>query len=68
MPEPELTASDLLGPINLGLSVDGLLKELNTVFPETSPDKGESYEDLRWRGGQRSVVRWIQSRLQEDGT
>jgi hypothetical protein len=63
---PKLTASDFLGPINLGLTPKDLLKELNDVFPEASPEYNETIEQLRWRGGQRSVVRWIQSRLNKD--
>lgn len=63
---PELTANDLLGPINLGLTPKDLLEELNNAFPEASPEYHETIEKLMWRGGQRSVVRWIQSRLNKD--
>lgn len=66
MPKPELNARDLLGPINLGLTPEKLLEELEEVFPELSPQFNESFEKLRWRGGQRDVVRWIRSRLMED--
>lgn len=66
MPKPELTARDLLGPINLGLSVETLLEELEEVFPERSPQYNESVDKLRWRGGQRDVVNWIRARLTQD--
>jgi len=49
-----------------GLSTDSLLAELEETFPEESPGRTESYEDLMWRGGQRSVVNWIKQRI-EDG-
>jgi hypothetical protein len=61
-----LTARDLLGPINLGLTVESLLQELEDVFPEMSPQPKEPHEELMWRGGQRSVVRWIRSRIEMD--
>jgi hypothetical protein len=63
---PDITARDLLGSIDLGLTVEALLKELDEVFPEQSPQYNESIEKLKWRGGQRDVVRWIRSRLQEE--
>ena len=66
MPEPELTARDLLGPINLGLTASALLEELEERFPEQSPQYNEKIEKLMWRGGERSVVNWIRSRLQEE--
>jgi hypothetical protein len=50
----------------LGLTPRSLLNELEDVFPEQSPEFGESYNDLRWRGGQRSVVRWIKDRIETD--
>lgn len=66
MLNPELTAHDLLGPLNLGLSTKDLLDELEEVFPEQSPQYNEKIEKLMWRGGQRDVVRWIRSRLMEE--
>lgn len=63
---PEITARDLLSSVSLGLTVESLLNELDSVFPEQSPQYNESIEKLRWRGGQRDVVRWIRSRLQEE--
>lgn len=63
---PDITARDLLGSIDFGLTVEALLKELDEVFPEQSPQYNESIEKLKWRGGQRDVARWIRSRLQEE--
>lgn len=37
-----------------------LLETLNKLFPEKSPVVGESMEQLMFRGGQRSVVRFLE--------
>lgn len=42
--------------------LDELIDELNEIYPDKSPQAGEDFADLRWRGGQRSVVDWIVSR------
>jgi hypothetical protein len=47
------------------LSTDSLLAELEDTFPEESPGRAESLEDLMWRGGQRSVVNWIKERIND---
>lgn len=65
MPD-NLTARDLMGPISLGLTVNDLLEELDERFPEQSPQLHEGQDLLMWRGGERNVVNWIRSRLQED--
>ena len=49
-----------------GLPTDSLIDELDETFPEESPSRTESIEDLMWRGGQRNVVNWIKQRI-EDG-
>jgi len=36
-----------------------LLTELDKLFPEMSPDKDWSEKDCMWKGGQRSVVRYL---------
>jgi hypothetical protein len=47
---------------------DELLQVLNTLFPERSPEIGETDRDLVWRGGQRSVIRFLNEkyRLQNE--
>lgn len=62
----ELTPIGLLQPLNIGLTPEGLLEELEQQFPERSPYLNETYPGLMWRGGQRAVVNWIRSRIQED--
>lgn len=45
-----------------------LLEELNKRFPAKSPDKDEAYIDLMWRGGQRSVVDFLNTIYEEQET
>jgi hypothetical protein len=52
--------------LNLGLTVDGLLNELETVFPPVNPTPETPLNQIMYRAGQRSVLEWIQSKLNED--
>lgn len=45
-----------------------LLEELNKRFPAKSPDKNETHVDLVWRGGQRSVVDFLNTIYEEQET
>jgi len=40
-----------------------LVNYLNQQIPSKSPQKGETVEELQWRGGQRSVVDLLQQAL-----
>jgi hypothetical protein len=62
---PPLSLATLTQPLNVGLSIETLLAELNERFPEQSPQFREDHEMLMWRGGQRDVVMWIQSKVDE---
>lgn len=42
-----------------------LLEELNKRFPAKSPDRNETQNDLMWRGGQRSVVDFLNTIYEE---
>lgn len=42
-----------------------LLEELNKRFPAKSPDRTETQNDLMWRGGQRSVVDFLNTIYEE---
>lgn len=42
-----------------------LLNELNTRFPVMAPQYLEQYDMLMWRGGQRSVVDFMQTLYEE---
>lgn len=36
-----------------------LLAALDILFPEKSADKSDTHDDVVWRGGERSVVRFL---------
>tara|TARA_B100000963_G_scaffold285862_1_gene254835 strand:+ start:1317 stop:1493 length:177 start_codon:yes stop_codon:yes gene_type:complete len=42
-----------------------LLDELNQRFPNQSPQIGETHQDLIWRGGQRSVIEFLNKVFEE---
>ena len=42
-----------------------LLDELNRRFPNQSPQDGEIYQGLIWRGGQRSVIEFLNTVFEE---
>ena len=50
----------------LGLTVEQLLAELEDVFPPVNPTPDTSLSQVMFRAGQRSVVEWIQSKLDEE--
>lgn len=52
--------------LNLGLTVERLLEELEDTFPTVNPTPDTSLNTIMFRGGQRSVVEWVQSRLSEE--
>jgi hypothetical protein len=62
----------MLDPLTLrpsvafGLTVEALLAEMEIRFPEQSANIGDNYDILMFRGGERSVVRWIKSRLEQE--
>ena len=49
-----------------GLTVRRLLEELEDVFPPVNPTPDTSVGHIMYRAGQRSVVEWIENRLDED--
>ena len=42
-----------------------LIIELNRRFPNQSPQNGETHTDLVWRGGQRSVIEFLNNMFEE---
>lgn len=52
--------------LNLGLTVEQLLAELEDVFPPVNPTPDTTLSNVMYRAGQRSVVEWIQSKLDEE--
>jgi hypothetical protein len=51
---------------NFGLTVRRLLEELDDVFPPVNPTPDTSVGHIMYRAGQRSVVEWIENRLDEE--
>lgn len=54
--------------LNYGLTVDVLLQELEDLFPLTNPSPEMEINKLMYKAGQRSVVDWINSRIQNEET
>ena len=52
--------------LNLGLTVEQLLAELEDVFPPVNPTPDTSLNQIMYRAGQRSVLEWIENRLDEE--
>jgi hypothetical protein len=50
----------------LTLTVDNLLLEMEDVFPPVNPTPDTDLNQIMYRAGQRSVLEWIQSRLNEE--
>ena len=53
-------------PLNLGLTVERLLEELEDVFPPLNPTPETSLNQIMYRAGQRSVLEWIENRIDEE--
>jgi hypothetical protein len=52
--------------LNLGLTVEQLLAELEDVFPPVNPTPDTTLSHIMYRAGQRDVVEWIQNKLNEE--
>ena len=55
-----------VSPINLGLTVERLLAELEDNYPPFTPQPTDSVNTIMYRSGQRSVVEWIVNRISEE--
>ena len=51
--------------LNLGLTVDRLLEELEAQFPPFTPHPKEELASIMYKAGQRSVVEWYKNRLDD---
>jgi hypothetical protein len=49
-----------------GLQLQGILNELEEIFPPVNPHPDDSLSKIMYLSGQRSVVEWINNRLSED--
>jgi hypothetical protein len=52
--------------LNIGLTVERLLEELEDQFPQFLPQPNDPVNLIMYKSGQRSVVEFIQSRINED--
>ena len=52
--------------LNLGLTVDALVNELEDRFPLTNPGPDAQINTIMYQAGQRSVLEWIENRLDEE--
>jgi len=53
-------------PYSIHLTIEQLLAELEDVFPPVNPTPDTTLSQIMYRSGQRSVVEWIQSKLNEE--
>ena len=49
-----------------GLTVRRLLEELEDVYPPVNPSPDTPLNQIMYRAGQRSVLEWIENRLDEE--
>jgi len=49
-----------------GFTVKQALREMEEIFPPSDPGPGDSISTIMYRSGQRSVVNWLQAKLQEE--
>jgi len=52
--------------LNLGLTVQSLLAELEENFPQFLPQPNDPINMIMYKSGQRSIVEWISSRISEE--
>ena len=52
--------------LSFGLTVERLLDELQDRFPLTNPGPSDQINTIMYQAGQRSVVDWINSRIQNE--
>lgn len=49
-----------------GFTVKQMIVEMDEMFPPLSISPSDSTEQIMYKAGQRSVVEWLQRRLQEE--
>ena len=52
--------------LNIGLTVERLLEELEDHFPPKTPHPKEELNTIMYQAGQRSIVEWINNRITEE--
>ena len=58
------TSRNILEPV-IGPTLESVLLELEEIHPPITPNPDESMEKIMYRSGQRSVVDWIKTRIEE---
>ncbi len=58
------TSRNILEPV-IGPTLESVLLELEEIHPPLTPTPDESMEKIMYRSGQRSVVDWIRTRIEE---
>ena len=58
------TSRNILEPV-IGPTLESVLSELEEIHPPLTPNPDESMEKIMYRSGQRSVVDWIRTRIEE---
>ena len=54
--------------LNLGLNLEKLIALANETYPATTPTPQDSMETIMYKAGQRSVVEWLETSVEEDVT
>jgi hypothetical protein len=49
-----------------GMTVRTLLNQADESFPPTNPGPGDSMSTIMYRAGQRSVIDWLNKKLEEE--
>ena len=52
--------------LNLGLTPEGLLKELKEQFPPPFTGPEDKIQHIMFTAGQQSIIQWIKQRITED--
>ena len=59
------TYPNMLEPL-IGPNMEAGLAELDEKFPPVNPHPKEEIGTIMYKAGQRSVIEWLQHRLEED--
>ena len=49
----------------MGVEHRAMVQELEELFPPLTPTPTDSIESIMYRSGQRSVVEWLQQRIEQ---
>ena len=49
-----------------GMEARAIMTEMDSTFPPLTPSPDDTIEKIMYRSGQRSVVEWLQTKLEEN--